>query len=352
MARKKKLHASGLVEYKATVGKGIDGKRLQKSFYGTSKLEARRKANDYIKEQEIVARTGEINIKREYTFAEWSKKWLETKKGSVKNSTYENTYKVKLEKYLMPYFGDARLIDIRQVDVQTFFNNYSSLSKSTHNKLKIILKAVFDSAIYNDLCHKNPVKNIKISSVESDSRRTYTTIQRDKLLDYCISSGDIDIVIFLETGIRRSEMLGLMWDDFDFAAKTMHVARAVTPDSNGSVIGKPKTKTSDQVLPISDILVDALKPYYSMGKFVLGGNSFIDASNYGKRFNTRMANIAVKLDIPELTPHELRHTYGTLLRERGVDIYTIQRLMGHSEISTTAKVYVHNDIEVLRKALF
>ena len=54
--------------------------------------------------------------------------------------------------------------------------------------------------------------------------------------------------------------------------------------------------------------------------------------------------------IPMLTPHELRHTYGTLKREEGVDIYTIQRLMGHSDISTTASIYVHNDIEVLRRA--
>lgn len=64
-----------------------------------------------------------------------------------------------------------------------------------------------------------------------------------------------------------------------------------------------------------------------------------------------MEKASKELNIPKLTPHELRHTYGTLLREKGVDIYTIQKVMDHSDISVTAGTYVHNDIEVLRKQL-
>ena len=55
--------------------------------------------------------------------------------------------------------------------------------------------------------------------------------------------------------------------------------------------------------------------------------------------------------LPELSPHELRHTYGTTLRENGVDISTIQKVMGHSDISVTAAIYVHNDLEVLRREM-
>lgn len=62
-----------------------------------------------------------------------------------------------------------------------------------------------------------------------------------------------------------------------------------------------------------------------------------------------MTTISTELDIPALTPHELRHTFGTLLRKSGSGIYTIQKAMGHSDIGITAKIYVHNDIDVLRK---
>lgn len=56
-------------------------------------------------------------------------------------------------------------------------------------------------------------------------------------------------------------------------------------------------------------------------------------------------------NLPYLTLHELRHTYGTVLRENNVDLYTISKVLGHADVGVTSKIYVHNDIEVLRKAL-
>ena len=57
-------------------------------------------------------------------------------------------------------------------------------------------------------------------------------------------------------------------------------------------------------------------------------------------------------DIPVLTSHEMRHTYGTSLRRNGVDIYTIQKILGHKDIQVTAEIYVHNELEELRAAVF
>ena len=57
-------------------------------------------------------------------------------------------------------------------------------------------------------------------------------------------------------------------------------------------------------------------------------------------------------DIPVLTLHEMRHTYGTSLRRNGVDIYTIQKILGHKDIQVTAEIYVHNELEELRAAVF
>ena len=60
---------------------------------------------------------------------------------------------------------------------------------------------------------------------------------------------------------------------------------------------------------------------------------------------------ALRADIPVLTAHELRHTYGTKLRRDGVDIYTISKVLGHRDINVTSNVYVKNDLEALRTAL-
>lgn len=56
-------------------------------------------------------------------------------------------------------------------------------------------------------------------------------------------------------------------------------------------------------------------------------------------------------DLPRLTAHELRHTYGTNLRRRRVDIYSIQKIMGHRVIKMTSEIYVHNEVDELKKAI-
>ena len=67
--------------------------------------------------------------------------------------------------------------------------------------------------------------------------------------------------------------------------------------------------------------------------------------------NKRRNINALLFQIPRLSPHELRHTCGTALRRRGVDIYTIQQYLGHRDIEVTANTYVHSEVEALRSAL-
>lgn len=74
-------------------------------------------------------------------------------------------------------------------------------------------------------------------------------------------------------------------------------------------------------------------------------------TSFADKFISFMEKFSWETKLKKLTPHELRHTYGTILRERGVDIYTIQKVLGHSDIGTTSKIYVHNDLNVLRKQM-
>lgn len=353
MPRKKQaVHASGLVEVKVTVGKSCDGKRIQKSFYGASKLAAREKADEYLLKQAVAEKTGEMFIAKDYTFEEWAGRWLETKKGTVKDSTYQRTYKAKIDNHLAPFFGKSLIKDIKQIDVQSFFTKNAGMSRSTQNKFHIILCAIFESAIDNDLCYKNPVKNIKMSNNPVKEKRIYSKSDRDKLVTHCIENGLVDIFVLLKTGIRKSELLGLQWNDFDFKGKALSVSRAVTIENKKATLGSTKTKSSNRIIPIDDVAVNFLAPFFKNGAYIVGGEStYCHPDKYQVDYKKRMKTICDKLKIEALNIHELRHTFGTLLREDGVDIYTIQKLLGHSSIAITAQIYVHNDIDVLRKAM-
>lgn len=206
-----------------------------------------------------------------------------------------------------------------------------------------------------DLCYKNPVKNINFPNVSIKKQRPVYTFQEvEKLEKYAIKQNRYDIILLLGTGMRRSELIGLMWDDIDMTNKTIHIQRAVTQTTGKIVIGETKSETSNRYIPISDNLISVINLIPRESEYVISGekpDKPIVPHSYADKFERFMEKASKELNIPKLTPHELRHTYGTLLREKGVDIYTIQKVMGHSDISVTAGTYVHNDIEVLRKQL-
>lgn len=365
--KEKPNHKGELYEVKITVGHTFDGDPIRKSFYSKiSKADAKAKAEQYKIDSAVHDITGEHILEpTAITFEKWAIKWLETyKKDTVKEQTYLFTYKSNIEKYLIPYFKKAKLSDIKQIDIQSYFNKVVNtetkkpLSKTVLDKHKLILHSIFDAAIDNDLCYKNPVKAITYPRcADKSERNTYNLEQYENFKQYCYKHKHYDMLLLSLLGLRRSELLGLQWNDIDFENKTLSIRRAVTQTVGAVIVDEPKTKTSMRTLPLFDdtlnllkkILVTADGSLYiikgSKNDIPLSPHSFADA------FARKMKRISKEAGIPILTPHELRHTYGTLLREKGVDIYTIQKVLGHSDISTTAKIYVHNDIDVLRKNL-
>lgn len=360
--KEKPNRKDGCYEVKITVGKSVDGSLIRKSFYSTkSKEAARQKAEQYKINQAMQEKTGLCFQKNRTLFATWALEWMETyKKGKVKEQTYYFTYQTNIEKYLIPFFGKMRLQSIHQIDVQRYFNTVRNadtgepLSASALDKHKMILNAIFCAAIDNDLCFKNPVKNLKIEAKQKQERHVYTAEQAKAAEQYAIEHGRYDIVLLMHTGLRRSELLGLQWSDLDFEKKLLHVQRAVTSSKNRIIIDKPKTATSVRYIPISDFLIDVLGKMKKVGCYVIPGkhpNEPMKPHTYADHFSDFMKRMQKETGLPILTPHELRHTFGTLLRENDVDIYTIQKVLGHSDITVTSSIYVHNDIEVLRKRL-
>ena len=354
--KKEKPNHGNLYEIKITVGHKLNGDPIRKSFYSpTSKDDAREQAKQWQVKKAVSERTGEVFIEKDITFAEWAKKWLEVyKKGKVKQHTYDYTYRVNVEKYMIPFFGQAKLQNITQADVQEYFNKHAFLAENNLKRHRMILRNIFEKAVYNDLCRKNPVGGVNYASnKEKTVRHAYTEAQADKLIEYAKHhKGGAMIVIMLNTGVRRGELLGLKWSDVDYGGKTISVKRSVTPDTTEPEDGDVKSNSSYRVVPVSDEFLDFLKTLPCKTEYVIPGKTkygYLSIDAFEQRYKRFMQTASENLEIPYLVPHELRHTFGTVLREKGVDIYTISHVMGHSNVAVTDKIYVHNDINVLRR---
>lgn len=352
MARKKKGQRSdGTFEYKATVGKDFYGKRIQKSFYGSSLAEAKKKAEQYKLNKAVTATIGAPITPSSITFGEWANKWAEIyKRPYVSPQTYETLYRYVLDKHLLPYFGTASLADIRPMDVQSFFSKQRKYSISLQHKMQITLASIFDAAIENDLVYKNPAKKIKLTSDAIKMKKKALTDAQIVQMETAAYNSFDAVIFLLETGLRRGELLGLMWKDIDLNAKTMTVSRSFSTVNGKGTICKPK-HGSVRTIPLLPIAVEVLlrQPHDTLYVFPSPKSRKLEDPNH---FNRRLRNWMKQF--PEeirCTPHELRHSFASRLQRRGVDIYTISQLLGHRDIEVTASVYVHPDIESFRQKM-
>lgn len=339
----------GRIELQITTGINANGKRIRKSFYGKSEREVKKKRDEWLKTASI---KDYQSIRDTMSFSTWADQWLLVyKKNTVRPYTYENTYRTRVKKYLKPYFNERPLQSITPLDIQAFFNKYRDLSLALLKTLKVILNDMFNKAIDNDFCQKNPVTNVKIQSTQRKTEKiSLNAEQQNKAIKWTIDNKKYDILTVLKTGIRRGELLGLKWSDIDFSNKIININESVSPPAKrGEGIDyEVKTSASYRQIPVDQELLDCLKELPCDDERVFATTN---ANAYGMRVSRVLKKMCTECNIPIVTLHELRHTYGTVLREKGVDIYTISKLMGHSNISVTASVYVHNDIEVLRKAI-
>ena len=342
-----------LVQVKVTVGKKLDGTLIRKSFYGHSKREANEKAQAYLHSSTVTQVDKSIQLK------EWAEKWLEVyKRGNVSEVTFQHSYYAPVHRHIIPYFNNALLVNIQQIDVQAFFNSKSHYSKSTLKKIKDSLNGIFESAIDNNIIIKNPMKSVVIASKAAPTKkRAYTAAQAQQVIEFARTHpAGAPIITLLKTGLRRGELVALRWKDIDFENNLIHVRQSVAEVNGAMTIGPPKTAASIADLPLAAELKSILTALpRSISGFVFPNTK--DKLMNPTVWSTRTYALFMRdmneahPDIPMLTIHELRHTFGSLVYEASKDIYVTSKLMRHSSIEITAKIYVHESMDTKREAL-
>lgn len=353
--KKEQPNHGDLYEVKVTTGHRMNGELVRKSFYSAiSKEDARRSANEWLAERRAHDLIGEQFIAEDKRFNDWAAYWLRVyKKPNVSPGTYRCTYEQVLRLHILPYFGQARLSDIRPADVKDFYNTKKDSSPSTLAKLRLNLNALFNAAVANDLCRHNPAEGVPLpTGAPLHEKRVYTDAEMVTVRAEAVKTAPI-VIVLLDTGIRLGELCGLRVGDLDTTAHTLRVARSITKQGKQLVARPPKWdsyRTNPITIEAETILSSMIPSGTDADTYILTGTRDpIGTNAVAKRLQYWMrAHLPVEL---HRTAHELRHTCGTVLRRRGVDIYTIQKFMGHKSIDVTANTYVHNELDAMRAAL-
>lgn len=266
--KEKPNRGDGRYEVKICIGERFDGTKIMKSFYSRiSKEDAKAKAEQYKINCAVSDITGVQYQSTEISFEVWAKRVLESIKGTVKDSSYNLTYKNAILNHLIPYFGKRKMSIIKQIDIQGYFNSLQeSYTLETMKKHKMALNKIFESAVQNDIIQKNPCMDIKlVSKKQSEKKTTYTQEECNLIMSYAETHRyGLDIILMLSYGITRSELLGIRWEDVDIDKRVLHISRGVTDVQNAAtgvmevIAGEPKNKFRKRDIPLSNKIISLL----------------------------------------------------------------------------------------------
>lgn len=180
-----------------------------------------------------------------------------------------------------------------------------------------------------------------------EPRREVLTLTKDQVQsihDACSNIRDALLVrILYEGGLRIGEALSLWIEDFDIGSTSIQVRESKTVNGKGRRV----YVSGDTMNVFQDYLIDYHDADTNHVFINLTGPNKGEPLNYQAAFDV-IKRIRKKTQI-DITPHMLRHTYATELHEQGVEISIIQKLLGHSNVQTTIKTYVHPTDVTIRK---
>ena len=195
------------------------------------------------------------------------------------------------------------------------------------------LRTIFNLAIKWDYIKVNPTKGVtKLKVNDSKPPRFLSQHECKKFLQACPSNLYPIYFTFLNTGMRKGELENLEWSDIDFRRRKIAIKRKEDW----------QPKTGEREIPMNDALVDLLqrlRPSKTMQKGYVFSSS--DGGKLKTKLREKLIQIAKKAELKDLTRvHTLRHTFASQLVMSGVDLPTVMKLMGHSDIQTTM-IYAH-----------
>ena len=282
--------------------------------------------------------------------------WLEEIKGQIQENTRENYISI-YKNHLGPYFGDRMLDEIAPQEIERYYTTSSAMHLNIHtiHRHHANLHSFFKYAHRHDWIAENPMAKVERPKDTYKFMAAYYHADQMRALFDAAAHDKIFPAIFLcgVMGLRRSEIAGLKWDAVSFNDNTIQIRRKAIRDrsSRKDVVSTSlKTQSSYRTLvmpePVRSFLLK-LRAQHRNSDFIL-----VDEKGQRISLNTvtnRFRALLQREGLPKIRFHDLRHSCATILLNEGVDLKEIQDWLGHSNVNTTANLYLHTDMKSKRK---
>ena len=329
------------------------GKRKYKSFYGSTRQEAEYKM--------MVACQlgGAVKSLTEMTVKELATEWLYVTCNRIKESTAAN-YRMKLDKHILPAFGDTNCTLILTRDIHSFIEQKlkEGLSARYVCDIIVLMKTIYRYAS-REYGIRNVLDGIVVPKKQKSEARVLNKDQQRRLSAFIYAAPDLTslgIAISLNMGLRIGELCALQWQDIDIANKTLTVRKTIqriqvfgSKTKTKLVVTEPKSANSLRTIPIPDSLIPMIKQFADKGHlYVLSGSCKpVEPRTMQYRFKKTLD----RAGLPSINFHSLRHSFATGAIEVGFDIKTLSEILGHSSVEVTLNRYIHSSMDRKRTCM-
>ncbi len=337
---------------------GIDpatGKAMQKSVSAKTQAECRERLRQAIRDSQglVIDHTGD------YTVAEWCRLWYETySKPNLRFSTADS-YKVILEKHIIPAIGGIKLRQLTALHIQQMYNHAKeqgrvrrwekttdlSLANSTVRRIHMVLNSCLQQAVKERIIPYNPCESCRVPKLE---KKEMTIIPPEKVGAYLRAAEEYGVlpIFYLEltSGLRRGELLGLQWSDLDPENQLITVNKQLSKINGELVLTTPKTQNSIRKVAVPKRTVELLiaehekHPDSPLMFASPRTGSYWSPDAIGRVHKKLLAMAEIDSSVRF---HDLRHTFATLAMQSGVDVKTLASMLGHYSAGFTLDTYTH-----------
>ena len=313
----------------------VDGKRVRKAVKGAMSRADALKVLQVEAADAFRGIHGFQKTRKTVTVGELADLYLANSKQKRSHRDDESRIRVNIK----PFFGERDVKNVTALNVEEYRNRRleAGVARSTTNRELALLKVMFSKGIDWGLCERNPVKKVKLfPESENIKERILTPEEESRLLAASPAHLRPILVVALNTGMRRGEILKLNWSNVDLLRRQILVT--------GTKSGK------NRIIPINSDLLSVLEDL----KRTKGGNGYVFANTRSGRplqdikraFHTACSAAGIR----GFRFHDCRHTFGTRLVHRGVDLITVKDLLGHSTVKVTER-YTHSTSDSKRSAV-
>lgn len=348
--------ADGRWEGRYTVGYDPKtGKRIIKNVLGKTQAEVKEKMKAAIEE----AKALDLIRADEYTVASWLRTWYELyAKPNIRPRTADY-YHRNIESHVIPRIGEIKLTQLTSRDIQKMYKDLlengrirevqreknPGLSNATVRGIHMMLHNALDRAVKERLILRNPTDDCIIPKLVKQEMKILPAEDIGAYLKAAEERGVLPMFYLeLTTGLRKGELVALLWSDLDIENKTIDVTKQAGRNADKEiVITRPKTETSVRRISIPQSTVDLLIQEHEKHP----DNPYMFPSpKTGEMYHPdSVVNLHKKIlkdaGLEHIRFHDLRHTFATMALQSGVDVKTVSSMLGHYDAGFTLRTYTH-----------